>query len=131
MIGVGAAGCLAVVPDDQNIRRAVAVGQLDERFPVGTTADVVHPIAALERFPGGLIKGGGTLEDLRIPLDERPEEAGRMPPVAIAVVRVGASLRVRGGGGRGPVVVGRPPDLARSRPGGRRGVVVLRPEGKA
>src|SRR5262245_10111407 len=79
---VGTAGRAAVVPDDDDVRGAVAVGQLDQAFAVRAAGDVVHAVADLERLAVGGAAGGdvdavGALEDLLVALDVAPQDGLR------------------------------------------------------
>src|SRR5205085_2760504 len=83
-----AAGGLAVVPDDEYVGGAVAVGQVHQGPAVGAAVDVVHAVAALEGRPGDGVEAQGALEDLPVALDEGPEQAGGVAAVAVGVVGV-------------------------------------------
>src|SRR5262249_9216449 len=106
---VGAAGGLGVIPNDHDVRAAVAVDEVNQGQAVGTARNVVHAVAGLIGLPeGGAAHGDidpvGTLENLLVPFDEGPDQgAGRIEVWQRLIGRSDA------------VVVGRPPYFIRSR----------------
>src|SRR4051812_18153478 len=81
--GIRTAGRSPVVPNDDDIRRAVAGRQIGQALSIWTASDVVHSVTALERLAKCRarrcdIESEGTLEDLGILLDVRPKKAARI-----------------------------------------------------
>ena len=106
----------AVVPDDEDVRRAVAVRQVHQPLPVRPAGDVVHPVAALELLPEG---GAGRVDvdplgHLKI-LGFCSMKGQSRPRGVVVVERPWQTFEPRA------VVVGRPPDLVRPGLDGRAG----------
>src|SRR5579875_1283119 len=72
--GIGAAGRLAVVPDDQDVRTAVAIDELEERLAIGTACDVIHAIADLIPLARDRIDSVGTEKYFSIAFNEWPQQ---------------------------------------------------------
>src|SRR5438552_1785312 len=104
-VRVGAARRAAMVPNDQHVRAAIAVDDVDQPQAAWPAGHVVHAVTDLKRLAeGGAadldVEAIGALEDLVSLFDVGPEQA--------ALIVVVEGLR---DSGAGAVVIGRPPDL--------------------